>query len=225
MTPKPSTENVELVEKAIQFALRLCITDDGIPFPYALTMVLDKYSADRNGARFLNGEISFSRACALIGSTARVAWAVDMLSKKKVDRDLFMQEFPTLWETSDPDGTDPRFLKVWKQVYMYHKRKTVVTGDPISTGAFIVYRGQASQEDLGCDWTRDERIAQMDALATRGGPRKQPGVIVMGMVSTKNVYAYLTSTARKTVITDPSLVQVLPPHIQPHPSTERKHAL
>jgi hypothetical protein len=176
----------------------------------ALVMAGDAISTTRADAAIAAGE-PFDRAAVMVGSYARLDWAVRQLAAGRIDEELLLSRWPSLWRGSDPDDTDPRFLEIWQLAY--ERAGGTVLDDPDrplpDSPEILVYRGQDPGATLGIAWTLSRKIATAFAagMATRQGNRG--GVVLRAVTHSSGVLGYLTGRHEEEVVVDPSILEHL----------------
>lgn len=124
----------------------------------------------------------------MVGSYARVDWAIDNLPKKDL-----LEIWPELWVSSDPDDTNPVYLEIWRECPHFDK--------PLTESTYKVYRGQRLGPD-GFSWTLDRKVAEK--FARTGGLREKirDGVVLEKVVPREKILAYLVERGEDEVIID-----------------------
>lgn len=163
---------------------------------------------DELNDQYLSSKPDFEKHVWQFGSYARMDWAVNQLNNRKVSAGTFYVHLPMLWVMSDPDDTDPRFLKVWKTARARNRRvNSYVTDNSqyrLPQGDLLdIYRGQMNDDGkYGISWTLDYRVALKFA---KGAWYRcpMPGIVYVSQVRRKNVLAYLNGRNEQEVIIDP----------------------
>ena len=85
----------------------------------AVIMAGDLRSAERATAE-VNAGVPAERAYVLVGSYARWEWCLQMVAQGALTDNWFMANIADLWRGSDPDDTNPDYLRVWQQAFARH---------------------------------------------------------------------------------------------------------
>lgn len=171
----------------------------------ASVMGQDFAQAERAFAKVEAGEWDVDRALTLTGSFARLDLADRLYAAGYLPLAEYHQRLPELWRGSDPDDTDPRWLRLWRLAWMRNKRRIIRDGGPLPRRRpLIVYRGQPENATLGIAWTTDQAIAEKFAKGAGARVPTPDGVIYKAYVNPQMVLAYLTERGESEVIVDPA---------------------
>ncbi len=196
-------------ERRMAIVSEILAADPSIGYISALIIAGDRLSAER-AASFVNyGEMKAMEAVEHVGSYARLDFALRMHEAGKITRATLLKNLPSLWRDSDPDDTDPRFLKLWKDARKRH-------GKIISDSArdlrrvltIVIYRGQDRGARLGIAWTTDRKIAEKYARGMALRQHDRDGEVLRGEVAPRHVLAFLTKRNESEVIVDPTNVTI-----------------
>jgi hypothetical protein len=200
-TLKQSEEADELVAK-----------HPGLSHVTAFIMAGDNRSAERAYGYLKSGEWDVDKAINLTGSYARLAFADRLYEEGLLPLATYHRMLPELWRGSDPDDTDPRWLRLWKQARI-RKGRLIHDGKPLPKrgrvdGQVVIYRGQPADAPLGIAWTTDKKIAEKFANGAGARVPTPGGVVIVGNVHPDAVLAYLTGRTESEVIVDPLFVTI-----------------
>ena len=169
-------------------------------------MAQDIVSAARADRMLLSGEVNAEGSVYLVGSYAKLDYALRLVDTGKLSLDWLIHELPSLWRGSDPDDTNPRFLELWKEARRRARRviRDEKSSDlPLPRRTFSVYRGQRVGDPLGIAWSAKREVAEAFA---RGASFREPisnGEVVVAKARPSRVLAYLTGRHEYEVIIDP----------------------
>jgi hypothetical protein len=183
--------------------------ETGVPHITAFIMAGDRMSAQRARERLDSGEWDVDRAINLTGSYARFDFALSLVDEKRLSPEDFYRMLPELWRGSDPDDTNPEYLRLWIAAWKQNGRRTVCDGKPPAAkfGPLIpVFRGQMEGDPFGIAWTTNMNIAQKFAGGA-GVRTPMGGIVYRGWVPRKHVLAYLTERGESEVIVDPKYIK------------------
>jgi len=108
-----------------------------------------------------------------------------------------IEMLPDLWRGSDPDDTDPQYLRLWKTAWLANGRRTVRDGPHLPKGRTVrCYRGQDADAPLGIAWSLDRRVAEKFARGAGTRQSNRSGMVFETEVPRTAVLAYLTAGAR-----------------------------
>jgi hypothetical protein len=182
---------------------------DSLPSITRMVMAQDIVSAARAERRLLSGEVNAAGSVYLVGSYAKLDYALRLVDAGKLSMEWLLHELPSLWRGSDPDDTDPRFLELWKEA---RRRAGRVVRDetanelfnvPLPRRTFLVYRGQRSGDPLGIAWSSKREVAEAFARgASFRGPIRD-GELIVARARPSRVLAYITGRGEYEVIIDP----------------------
>ena len=186
--------------------------DPRLPFVTALIIAGDEASTALADERLESGD-PFERVVWLVGSFARLDWALRQVDEQRVSIERVEALLPELWRGSDPDDANPRYLALWRDAYEHNGH--IILDDPerplkpTHGRAVAVYRGQDADARLGIAWTTSEGIARKfaDGAATRQSHRG--GIVHKSWVSVDVALAYLTGRGEEEVIVDPSTLSTV----------------
>lgn len=204
----PSPEQLAIEERRQEIVTEILRRDPSLGFITALIMAGDRLSAERATELVESGAMKAAVAVSFVGSYARLDFAVRMQTAGKITSAWLLKNLPELWRASDPDDTDPRFLKLWKDAR--HRNGTTVRDDAkrdLPRGPLVtIYRGQDRGATLGISWATDRAIAVKYArgMALRQGHRD--GEVLTGKVQRRYALAFLTKRNESEVIVDPARV-------------------
>lgn len=192
---------VKQVEREAQIANELLEAQPELGIT-ALVIAGDQLSAERATALVANG-LHPERAVLRVGSYARFDWAV-----RHLPQEVLFQMLPELWSGSDPDDTNPEYLKLWRSAWLRNGRKPICDGAALPQAKpLMIYRGQARNAEIGFAWTLDRNTAAK--FAESGGLRGRitNGVILNSNVDRQHIYGYLTGRGEQEIIVDPKRLQ------------------
>jgi hypothetical protein len=179
----------------------------------ALIVAGDVYGARLATKAVEAGEVTAREAFQRVGSYARFEWAVNMMERGYLPEKEFFDELPALWRGSDPDDTNPRFLRLWQHAYQRNGSYMVKDGKALkrpADGFVTVYRGGDPRTVRdGIAWTTNPKIATKFARGAGERVPRMDGVVIRGRVKYENILAYLTGRGEAEVITEPKNVQFL----------------
>lgn len=206
-----SAEMSEIVareERRSALAIEIMHADPSIGFITAIIIAGDRLSAQRAEDLVESGAMKAVDAMSHVGSYARLDFAVRMHEAGRMTKTELLDNLPSLWRDSDPDDTDPRFLKLWKEARKRAGRIVRDSAQGLPRGRTVtIYRGQDRGAQLGIAWTTDREIAAKYAYGMALRQSNRDGVIVTAEVPRKFVLAYLTKRGESEVIVDAALVQ------------------
>jgi hypothetical protein len=167
----------------------------------AYIMAGDQASAERWTELVKTGLWTPERAVHMVGSFARLDWAIEHCPP-----DWVIENLPELWVGSDPDDTKLGYKALWQQA-RYLNGAIICDGEPLpAQETYRVYRGQRASEVCGLSWTLDREIAAKFARGA-GVRRYLPDGVVLTMdVHRDRVMAYLTGRGESEVIVDFNMV-------------------
>ena len=220
MTPTPPTAEevaelealMEDVKDQQERANALQADNPGLHHITAFIMAGDIRSGERAYDRVVAGQWDVEQALTFTGSYARLALADKLYENGYLPRTKYHRMLPDLWRGSDPDDTDPRWLRLWKQARgrkgrLIHDGKQLPKRGRVN-GALLVYRGQPESAPLGIAWTTDKKIAEKFASGAGARVPTPGGVVIVGHVHPDSVIAYLTERGESEVIVDPLFVTI-----------------
>lgn len=178
-----------------------------LPFVTLVVMANDYLTVERADMLVLSG-VSILKAANEVGSFYRLKWLVDKYHAGLFDDTWLVGNFPYEWMASDPDDTDPKYLKLWKRVkklnggYVYDKAL-------LPKGDLKLFRGQENESDpLGIAWTTDEEVAVR--FANGAGMRtKINGVVIARTANSSDVLGFMTGRGESEVVIDPKKLRKL----------------
>lgn len=164
----------------------------------------DRQSADR-ADEWVRSGADAAEVSAFVGSYARLDFLVRWRDVGRVDEGWLLDELPGLWSGSDPDDSDPRFLRLWYAARRRNRGLYVRDGRALPRGpGLTLFRGQDAGAIVGCSWTLDPKVARRfaDGAATRQADR---GGVVLRCdgFPRRAALAYLTGRGEQEVIVDP----------------------
>ena len=180
----------------------------GVPFAVALVMASDEVQAAQWEAEVEAGEMPAERGVNLIGSYARFEYAIRWVERGWLTHDWLRENLPELWRGADPDDTDPRYLRIWRQAWIANGMRAVRDGKPLPAGRTLtVYRGQQPHEEVGFAWSLDPKTAAKFARGIRVGTLR--GDVLRASVARHDVLGFLTGRGESEVVADPRDVVIL----------------
>ena len=194
-------EIVKRFEKQQAWASRL-VSEQGMAPLTAIIVAGDLVGADEWTARVNAGDYPAEKAAWLVGSYARLDWAIE-----HCDRDWVVSNLAELWRSSDPDDTKLSvYLPLWKDAAFRSEDGYVRDGKPLPRGRFTeLYRGQMPNDPHGMAWTTDVDVAHR--FAKGAGVRvRTAGIVVRGFAWRQDALAYLTGRGEAEVVIDPRKV-------------------
>jgi hypothetical protein len=170
----------------------------------------DIVNSEKVDTVFQAGEIPFETACRLIGSYARFDWVVKQLDAGKVTPEQVYPMLPELWSGSDPDDTNPRYLKLWWNTYGANLWATITDKKELPRRQTLtVYRGQdRTAESIGIAWSLDYFTASKFARGAWARQRDRDGVVLVGTVRRSDIIAYIVGRGEEELIIDPKYVNL-----------------
>ena len=148
-------------------------------------------------------------ALTFIGSYAKVSWALNNLPGIEL-----WAKLPQMWSGSDPDDTDPRFLKMWRNAWEANGRRTLHDGRPLPK-SFVqegrpvtvpVHRGQDKGATIGIAWSLDKAIAEKFAHGAALRQHNRDGEVLTRLAKRSHVFGYMSGRGEEEVIVDPSML-------------------
>lgn len=197
-------EVVKEAEASRKLAAEILEKDPSLGFMSAIIIANDIKSGERSD-RFMREEgMPYSKACMLVGSYARLDFAVRAQQDGYLSKSSLLRALPDLWSMSDPDDTDPRFIKLWREARA--KRGAVIYDKtPLpSQKIYDVYRGQDEGANVGIAWSLDLKIAEKFANGAGLRQSNRGGTILHMQVERKDILAYLTGRGESECIIDTS---------------------
>lgn len=196
------------LERQGQVADEMQKANPAIPHITAFVMAGDLVSAERWWDRMVNGECTPSEAKNLVGSYARLDFAIKAWHAGYLTIDEILSDLPELWRGSDPDDTDPRFLSLWRAAWMRNHERYVRDGEPLPRSQDItVYRGQMPNDPVGIAWSLDKSIAERFARGAGLRTKVMHGVIYTATTDRRRVLGYLTGRGESEVVLDPKYLK------------------
>lgn len=193
------------MERQGQVADEIQKANPAIPNITAIVMAGDLVSAERWWERMVNGECTPSQAKNLVGSYARLDFAIKAWHAGYLTLDEVLVDLPGLWSGSDPDDTDPRFLSLWRAAWMKNHERYVRDGEPLPRSHNItVYRGQMPNDPVGIAWSLDRDVAERFARGAGMRVSNMPGVVYVATIDRRKVLGYLTGRKESEVVLDPA---------------------
>lgn len=184
-------------------ASELVAKNPSLPYITAIVMAGDIGSAERVDKMLDKGEVTFDRAVHMVGSYARLDWAIRAQERGYVHYDNLLKMLPELWRGSDPDDTDPRFLELWRDARRLNHGRYVRDGKALPPGRLLpVYRGQRVTDPVGIAWTTDIDTAKKFALGASFRTAID-GVVIERTIRRSDVMAFLTGRGESEAILDP----------------------
>ena len=209
-TKKDLEALAEMFQRRQGIADKLVEDDPNLSPITAIIIAGDMESADKAYSLMESKGVTYQRASVLVGSYARLDFAMRAYENGYVDLDTLLDDLPELWRGSDPDDTDPRFLDLWKRAWIRNKRHYIRDGKALPSRQYLnIYRGQKESDTYGIAWSLDPKIAQKFARGAGTRQADYPGVVYRARVARAKVYAYLTGRGESEVIVDP--IWLLPP--------------
>lgn len=190
--------------------------DPSIP-PIAAIVIAGDIASAKRSEQWVEQGADAEEVLGFVGSYARLDFAVKMYEAGKLSEGYLLDNLPDLWRGSDPDDSDPRFLKLWtkaRERHVYGQKKGqrtsyITDGKKLPKGPLMVYRGERGNPSYptGIAWTTDLHIAEK--FARTGGLRANtgPGTVFKARVPKDQVLAYLTGRGENEVIFDPAWLQ------------------
>lgn len=177
---------------------RLVAADPGLGLT-AFVLASDNVSARQMAEAVERGERTVEEALWMVGSFARLDWAIEWLPEARL-----LELLPRLWPGSDPDDTRSEYLALWRRAFERNGRRVICDGEPLSLrqDRILLYRGQAASDPLGICWTLNEDVAQ--SFAEGAGVRRPllDGIIIEKLIPARAILAYLTGRGEDEVIVD-----------------------
>lgn len=193
------------MEERQTVAEELQAKDPTLPDIAAIVIAGDVVSA-RRAQRMLDAGEPFRRCLMMVGSYARLDFALRAVEAGKWDRAELIAQLPDLWRGSDPDDTDHRFLALWREAYLKNGG-AVCDGPPLPEGRIKLYRGQRQSPLLGIAWSLDVEIARKFAVTLGLRTAMAGGVVIVRYADSKDAYGYLTGRGESEVVIDPRLLR------------------
>lgn len=191
------------MEKRAEIAAELQGNDPLLSYVSALIIAGDITSKERADERMRDG-FTFWEAAVTIGSFARLDWIVDNYERYNVPLKEVLDNLPEEWRNSDPNDTDPKFLRMWEHAFAANGRKYIRDGKPLPRNKYLkIYRGQDENTQFGISWTLDKSIAEKFARGAGTRQSNRPGVVYIAYVQRDKVMAYLTGREESEVIVNP----------------------
>lgn len=183
--------------------------DPSLPYITSIIMAGDKLAADRSWEWLKTGYKSFIEAQVFVGSYYRLDFWVRAMEQGFTTLERLLEELPELWRASDPDDTDPRYLRLWKKSWERNGRKYIRDGRPIPsrTKMLTIYRGQDKDVAFGIAWTLDPKIARKFANGASLRVKNRGGIVYRAKVPRTKVMAYLTLRGESEIIIDPKDIE------------------
>lgn len=170
----------------------------------AFVMANDRQSAEHRYQQVVKGEVSAEYAINLTGSYAALDLAVRLYEEGHLDEATLLREWPEWWRGTDPDDTDPRYLRIWRKAWEANGRTYVRDGRALPrTKVLTVMRGQRPGDPVGMAWTLDPKIAAKFAVTLGGRHRVSGGGVIRAEVERSKVLGYLTKRGESEVVVDP----------------------
>lgn len=187
---------------------RLMKADPKLTYIGAMIMAQDLAGIETADEMLAEGA-TYHQAQARLGSFARMGWSVNAYEKGLVDADTFFSDLPDLWRGSDPDDTDPKFLRIWLQARKWNKDKYLRDGEALPRGALLtIYRGQDEDANFGIAWSLDKGIAEKFAHGAATRQMNRGGVVYEALYPRVKVLGYLTGRKESEVIVNPLWLMV-----------------
>ena len=187
-----------------------------IGMPTVFIMAGDLVAAEKVDKLFQAKQMTFEAAQAVMGSYARFDWIVKQIEQGIVKPEQAYALLPEVWSSSDPDDTDPRFLKFWKKAYAANDNKCIWDDNepPLRKKVFTVYRGQDRHLYyegglLGIAWTLDKNIAKKFARGAWARQSNRPGEVLTGGIARKDILAFICGRGESEIIADPRRVKII----------------
>lgn len=209
MTPEVIAQLVAREERRSALASEIMRRDPSIGFITAIIIAGDRLSAERATELVESGAMEAADAVSHVGSYTRLDFAVRMYEARKITHAWLLTNLPELWRASDPDDTDPRFLKLWKEA---RRRNGMIVRDSnrgLPRGSTVtVYRGQDRGAQIGIAWTTDRAIAVKYSRGMALRQSNRDGEVLTAKVQHRDVLAFLTMRNESEVIVDPSRINI-----------------
>lgn len=170
----------------------------------------DMAAAEEVDAAFRAGELTFQQAQIRLGSYARFDWVVKQLDAGALcaaDVEYVFKNLPSLWAFSDPDDTNPRYLKLWQEAFARNDKRMLLGSEPFPfkrKKLITVYRGEPLPVTSmhGIAWSLDVGIAR--GFAKGAGLRiPSEGDVLQGTIHRQYILAYNNDRHEQEVILDP----------------------
>lgn len=138
-----------------------------------------------------------------------------------------VSELPWVWSSSEPDDTEPAWLRLWRRAFAANGRSIVTDAKRVpSAKTWIVYRGEEGKpKKRGIAWTTKREVAEY--FANRFGIdqiAKQPGTVYVGEVDRADILGYVTGRSEMEVIVPVSRVRILDKSSAPSPQVTAARA-
>lgn len=204
MRPKMTAEQAEQLELYSRswsaHIERLSQQNPKLHFITLVAMASDLASADRATELVNAGTITVEKAMYLVGSFARLDWAM-----ARLPRAVLFETLLDLWTGCDPDDSRPDYLQLWRDAYEANGCQVLLDNPskPLPEGDWLaVYRGQKMDAPTGFAWSLSSEVAQRFA---RGAGVRAPldnPVVYETYIPREAVLAYLTDREEEEIIVD-----------------------
>jgi hypothetical protein len=202
---------VEKMGRLQSIAADLVAKDPQMPYITAIIMAGDQVSMEDAWADLVAGKIVYWKASARSGSYARFELAIRALDAGIIDLRRLARDLPDLWSGSDPDDTDPRYLKVWREAYALKGgtlKQTPQSRRLPRREWLTIYRGQDRGAPFGIAWSLDRDVAMKFARGAATRQWDRSGVIYVAQVRRESVLGWMPNRHEAEVVIDPeSLVK------------------
>lgn len=182
-----------------------------LPALTAIIMAGDAIGAEHWRERAEKGEMSWEDSVTLTGSYAKMESAVRALAGGHVTDEWVLKNLPDLWQSADPDDTDPRMLALWQNMKALNGDQ-IVTDDPKGVPQWgedlTIYRGQRPGDPPGIAWTPDIKVALKFARGASLRVAIKDGQIACGEIQVKDILGWVTGRGESEIICDPQDVAV-----------------
>lgn len=196
------------MERQNELAEHLREANPDLPAIAAIVMAGDQLSAERWWERMVNGECTPTQAVNLVGSYARLDFAIKAWHGGYLSLEDILADLPELWRGSDPDDTDPRFLSLWRAAWIENHKRYIRDGKPLPRSHFLtVHRGQMASDPVGIAWSLDREIAEKFARGAGIRVSNMPGVVYTARIHRDHVLGYLTGRGESEVVLDPKYLK------------------
>ena len=167
----------------------------------AIVRANDMVSAERATRMVAEGKWSLRQAVYRVGSFTRFAWAVENMPQRWwYEADNLVD----LWRGSDPDDTNPDFVRLFQQVQFAKNVAYLRDGKALPRNSILrIYRGQIEGDPLGMAWSLSRHVAT--AFAGGMGARvAMEGVVYEAACWRTSVLAYITQRHEEEIVIDPT---------------------
>lgn len=173
----------------------LMAKDPGLPYITSYIQAQDLAGMPRADEAMERGE-PWYEAIGWLGSYARLEWLKQKMQDGTITEFAEVYErLPELWRGSDPDDTDPFWLKTWEAARTANGEMITDEGKSPEVdeyGSVTLYRGDTSPIPTGIAWSTNRDIALKFANTGGGRAQRADGHLFEASVRIENVIAYIT---------------------------------